>query len=361
METILIIEDDDMIRENMVELFTNEGYKTLAVANGKLGLTEAMKSISDLIVSDIMMPEMDGFEVYKGIRSEPLLSAIPFVFISALSEKSNVRSGMALGVDDYITKPFANTELITVVRNRIEKSKAIRHSLEELKTNLIRSVPHEFLTPLNAVIGFSQLLMDSCIEKTILPKDDVLEYSQCIYIAGQRLLRITQNYILYTELTIREKEIIAKINAKDDVYENVHFFLPQYLYELANIENRRNDLEITMEKADLKIGDRNLRKIIEELLGNAMKFSKNKIKVTGVLKNKEYEISIEDYGNGISETNLKNIDVFRQFDRHYSEQQGMGLGLAIVKKLCSICNCNFKLESELKRGTKATITIEVAN
>ena len=77
METILIIEDDELIRENLIELFTNEGYLTLAAENGKIGLELAIKRIPDMILSDIMMPEMDGFQVYKSIRSEPLLSVIP--------------------------------------------------------------------------------------------------------------------------------------------------------------------------------------------------------------------------------------------------------------------------------------------
>ncbi|HNI91452.1 MAG TPA: response regulator [Leptospiraceae bacterium] len=357
METILIIEDDDLIRENMVELFINEGYHTIAASNGRLGLEEAKNKILDLIISDIMMPEMDGIEVYKNIRSEPILSAIPFLFVSALSEISNVRSGMVLGVDDYITKPFLNSELITVVKNRIEKSRNLRKSLEDLKSNLIRSVPHEFLTPLNAVIGFSQLLMDGCGE---LHKDEIYEYSHYIFSAGQRLLRITRNYILFTDLTMNEKEYKTRASLENEIYENIEYFLSEYLYEIANNENRRQDLNLKLEPANLRISDKNLRKILEELLDNAIKFSKKNINITGQYVNGEYEIMIQDDGDGISMTNLQNIEAFMQFDRKMLEQQGLGLGLAIVKKLSSISKCRFHIESVVGQGTKAFLYIPLA-
>ncbi len=205
MEKILIIEDDELIRENMIELFTNEGYCVFSAENGKKGLEKAIQKIPDIIVSDIMMPEMDGFQVYKSIRSEPLLAVIPFIFLSALSDRLHIRSGMVLGADDYITKPFINTELLEAVKNRIAKSKVLKKTMEDLKLNLIRSVPHEFLTPLNAVLGFSRLLIDGCNDEEGLSKEDILDFGVFIHGAGRKLLRITQNYVLLTELMLNEQ------------------------------------------------------------------------------------------------------------------------------------------------------------
>ena len=359
MDKILIIEDDELIRENLIELFTNEGYSVFASENGKRGLEKALEIVPDIIVSDIMMPEMDGFQVYKSIRSEPLLSVIPFIFLSALSERLHIRSGMVLGADDYITKPFINTELLEAVKNRIQKSKAAKKSMEELKFNLIRSVPHEFLTPLNAVLGFSQLLLDGCNEEEFLSKEDIHDYAFYIHDAGEKLLRITKNYVLFTELSIKQKTPEYRNRIKNEIYQNISKEIPELLFQFAKSENRENDLELKIENANLFFSKKGLNKILEEILINAMKFSrmKTKIIINGFIKDNYYYLTIQDFGRGMSPEEIHRIESFVQFEREVSEQSGLGLGLALVKKLVDIDQGEFWLESEKDKGTIAKLKI----
>lgn len=359
MEKILIIEDDELIRENLIELFTNEGYLVFASENGRKGLLKAFESVPDIIVSDIMMPEMDGFQVYKSIRSEPLLSVIPFIFLSALSDRLHIRSGMVLGADDYITKPFINSELLEAVKNRIQKSKAVKKSMEELKFNLIRSVPHEFLTPLNAVMGFSQLLLDGCNEGDFLSKQDIHDYAFYIHDAGKKLLRITKNYVLFTELSIKQKSPEYKNRVNTETYENIKEEISEILFQFAKSENRENDLEIKIENANLLFSRSGLAKILEEILSNAMKFSKVKTKIiiNGFIKGEHYYITIQDFGKGMTQEEIHKVESFIQFDRQVSEQSGLGLGLALVKKIIDIDQGEFWLESEKEKGTLANIKI----
>ena len=359
MDKILIIEDDELIRENLIELFTNEGYSVFASENGKRGLEKALEIVPDIIVSDIMMPEMDGFQVYKSIRSEPLLSVIPFIFLSALSERLHIRSGMVLGADDYITKPFINTELLEAVKNRIQKSKAAKKSMEELKFNLIRSVPHEFLTPLNAVLGFSQLLLDGCNEEEFLAKEDIHDYAFYIHDAGEKLLRITKNYVLFTELSIKQKTPEYRNRIKNEIYQNISKEIPELLFQFAKSENRENDLELKIENANLFFSKKGLNKILEEILNNAMKFSrmKTKIIINGFIKDNYYYLTIQDFGRGMSLEEIQRIESFVQFEREVSEQSGLGLGLALVKKLVDIDQGEFWLESEKDKGTIAKLKI----
>ncbi len=362
METILIIEDDELIRENMIELFTNEGYSVLAAENGKIGLQIAMERIPDMIVSDIMMPEMDGFQVYKSIRTEPLLSIIPFIFLSALSDQLNIRFGMGLGADDYITKPFVNSELIEAVRNRIAKSRTARKSMEELKIHLVRSVPHEFLTPLNSVLGFSQLLIDACVENEDLPRKDILEFSGYIHSAGRKLLRITRNYVLFTELTLKMKNQSIESQSSDEATCNIDSFIPDFLFDLAKNENRDSNLEINFENVDLLISSKYLKKILEELLDNAMKFSLPhlKISINGFHENRFYRVIVEDSGKGMSLDEIQAIEAFVQFDRAMTEQSGLGLGLSIVRKLIDLHQGEFWMESERGIGTKVNVRLPLA-
>ncbi len=353
---ILIIEDDELIRENMNELFSNEGYQVEVANDGKIGLKKIREIIPDLIVSDIMMPELDGFQVYKSIRDDPNLSIIPFIFLSALSDRKNHRIGMGLGADDYITKPFANSELLTVVKERIEKSKLRKKAMDDLKFNLIRSVPHEFLTPLNSILGFSQLLIEGT-NSNELSTADTKEFAEYINLAGQKLLRLTTNYILLTELTLMSKNPKFTESVLSEITMNIHLSIPEFISNLAKVNNRLEDISVYFESANLKISSKNLMKIVEELLDNAIKFStpKTKILIRGFHEEQFYCISFQDEGIGIHFDDLKKIESFMQFERDKTEQAGLGLGLSIVMKLVDLNQGQFRIESKRGHGTIVTV------
>lgn len=117
MKIILIIEDNDDIRENTCELLELEGYRVLAADNGKTGLILAKENKPDVILCDIMMPEADGYEVFNALKDDPDTSSIPFVFLTASVEKKAVETGFGMGAKGYIQKPFDPQELFEVITN----------------------------------------------------------------------------------------------------------------------------------------------------------------------------------------------------------------------------------------------------
>jgi CRP-like cAMP-binding protein/ActR/RegA family two-component response regulator len=119
---ILLIEDNFEMRENTSEIMELANYKVITAVNGKEGVEKAKKHLPDLIICDIMMPEMDGYGVLYMLSKDPLTCAIPFVFLTAKAEKSEFRKGMNLGADDYVTKPFEEMELLKVIESRLERS-----------------------------------------------------------------------------------------------------------------------------------------------------------------------------------------------------------------------------------------------
>lgn len=121
MKKILIIEDDTIMRENTAEILELARYEVLTAPNGKLGATLAKEKLPDLIVCDIMMPELDGYGVLHILSKDPKTAAIPFIFLTAKAEKSEMRKGMELGADDYLTKPFEDTELLSAIESRLKK------------------------------------------------------------------------------------------------------------------------------------------------------------------------------------------------------------------------------------------------
>lgn len=122
MKTILLIEDDTALRENTAELLELSGYRVHTAANGKIGIEQAQGKKPDIIICDIMMPEVDGYQVLERLTKDSNTSQIPFVFLSAKTEHKEVRKGMDLGADDYLTKPFEEEELLSAVESRLAKA-----------------------------------------------------------------------------------------------------------------------------------------------------------------------------------------------------------------------------------------------
>jgi anti-anti-sigma factor len=134
MTTILAIEDESQIRENIQEILCLEGFNVLTAAHGKIGLQLAQEHIPDLIVCDVMMPELDGHQVLLALRQDPNTIRIPFIFLSANAAKADFRKGMSLGADDYLTKPFTHNELLEAISTRLDKQQQILQSYtQELK------------------------------------------------------------------------------------------------------------------------------------------------------------------------------------------------------------------------------------
>jgi two-component system, sensor histidine kinase and response regulator len=115
MRKILVIEDEETVRENILELLDAEGFEAIAAQNGRIGVNLAQQHLPDLILCDVRMPELDGYGVLKALRSEPATVAIPLIFLTAKAAKTDLSYGLELGANAYITKPFTLTELLGAI------------------------------------------------------------------------------------------------------------------------------------------------------------------------------------------------------------------------------------------------------
>ncbi len=131
---ILVIEDNADMRDNIAEILELAGYEVITAANGKEGLKLAKSGKPDLIICDIMMPELDGYGVLAVLSQEPTTSDIPFIFLTAKAEKQDMRKGMEMGADDYLTKPFTDTDLINAIKARFERHDRIKNIVQNTET-----------------------------------------------------------------------------------------------------------------------------------------------------------------------------------------------------------------------------------
>ena len=178
MKKILLIEDNPEIRDNTSEILELAGYKVAAAENGKVGLEVAIANKPDLIICDIMMPDIDGYTVLTELQKQPRLAHIPFIFMTAKVEREDLRLGMELGADDYITKPFTPVELLSAIRARMkkqqqyssqyneerERAKALKQKIGELeqlsqtREELLVRVTEELRDPMSNISLAIQML-----------------------------------------------------------------------------------------------------------------------------------------------------------------------------------------------------------
>jgi CheY-like chemotaxis protein len=136
MKRILVIEDEQLVRCNIIELLEAEGFEPIEAENGHVGITRAWEHKPDLIICDVMMPEMDGYKVLNLLRQEPATALIPFIFLTAKADKTSLRQAMEMGADDYLTKPFTKNELLGAVVARQKKQATLAQQIEQITTAL---------------------------------------------------------------------------------------------------------------------------------------------------------------------------------------------------------------------------------
>jgi DNA-binding NarL/FixJ family response regulator len=139
MKRILVIEDEPEMRRNITTLLRHTDFEPIAAENGRLGLELARREKPDLILCDIMMPELDGFGVLRALQDDEQLSRVPFIFLTAKGDKHELRSGMNLGADDYLTKPVGNTDLVHAIEMRLRRSE--QHGRREFKPDFSSAEP----------------------------------------------------------------------------------------------------------------------------------------------------------------------------------------------------------------------------
>lgn len=359
MTKILVVEDDKDVRQNICDLLEAEKYHVVTANNGLEALEVLQDYFPDLIICDVMMPEMNGHELLEKIATIVNYASIPFVFLTAKADPNDHRNSMNLGADDYLTKPFTREQLLSVIKARLKKSAIVEEKyavqIDDLRSNIAVSLPHELRTPLTGIMGFSEYLLDN-IDTT--DKDELKEYLTYIYNSGKRLNRLVENYISFNELQLKRLNPVASLSPITKQLQILEYTV-QIAQNVAFEHERHDDLDFDLDDCLINVAEKDFEKICTELIDNAFRFSKSgqKVHVSAKELNGNIKFKIRDHGIGINQIQLQRLGGFVQVDRSKNEQQGSGLGLTIARQLVELLGGTFEIESKEKFGTTISFTL----
>lgn len=357
MKKILVIEDEQDVRINLVEILELEEFEVITAEHGEEGLMLAKTLCPDLILCDVLMPKKNGYEVLTAVRNDPLITLTPLILLTAKVSKQDMREGMRLGADDYLTKPFTIDELLAAVHTQLKKHDLIAEQMEELRSSLTFMLPHELLTPLNVILGFSAFLQNP---KKLPPNDEIAMMGKAIYENGHRLQRLVENYLLYAELKVLEYEQPIHSIWQDPLLVETKSFLQDLSITPAKRAKRQEDFTYDLADATIHLAPKAFVKILEELLDNAFKFSSagSPVHLCSTSDDQQFMLSVSDKGRGMTNEQIAKIGAFMQFDRKKYEQQGVGLGLALVYRLAALNRGQVRIDSKPDQGTTVTVTFD---
>jgi CheY-like chemotaxis protein/DNA-binding transcriptional regulator YhcF (GntR family) len=210
MKKILLIEDDELLRENTAELLELANYKVFSAENGKIGIAEAKKQLPDIILCDIMMPELNGYGVLQILSKEPETKNIPFIFLSAKSEHKDIRKGMDLGADDYITKPFDESELFSAIESRLARVAIYKENKDKVGSTELYYAENELKT-LNHLKNF---FADNVEEFSFISGEEIYnegDNSNFVFLISEGLVKTFK-------IDEQGKELVTGIHKEDDFF-----------------------------------------------------------------------------------------------------------------------------------------------
>jgi CheY-like chemotaxis protein/two-component sensor histidine kinase len=351
---IVVIDDEINIRETISDILTMQGYEVITASGGKEGCRLIRLEKPDMVLCDIMMPDMDGYEVLKRVRSEDHLKSLPFLFVSAKNDAESVRLGMNLGSDDYLTKPFKATELVEAIESKLQRFKQFKESLQQeinsLQDHFSKYGFQELNVPVNGMMGVVDFMQEY---------DQMLQSSERLELLGQlrnsivRLRRSYTNLLLYLKLVSGERVYDAKWTClSSEVLELVKAKLKHFYPEGYTVQ-------FDLAEARLPIHEQAFKLILFELSDNANKFGglKEQPMVRGFWSEdqQQYHLLVQDHGKGLDASELNKVLSAVRANRDLVEEHGWGLGLYLAKHLAEQAGATFQIKSKKGSGT----TIEV--
>jgi two-component system, sensor histidine kinase and response regulator len=356
-KSILIVDDVSKNIQVLATYLKQEGYKLNFAQNGQEALKHAQRQPFDLILLDIMMPEMDGFEVCRQIKKNKTTSDIPIIFITAKSDIESVTRSFEAGGVDYITKPFNGAELIARVKTHLNlKDKEMKlMELNETKDKFFSIIAHDLRNPFFNLMGLSDLLGSNINDYS---QDEIVDIANAMSVSAKQGYDLLENLLDWSLVQSgRISYMPEKVNLLKVAKTNAGLFE-------SNIRVKNIGISLLIDK-ELKVyADENMiTTVLRNLISNAIKFSVrgSDVVIDAVRKDNEVLVSVTDQGTGISKENLdKLFKISTKVSVKGTENEsGTGLGLVLCKEFVELNGGKIWAETKLGKGTTMRFTLPV--
>ncbi len=349
---ILIVDDTPENLKLLAKTLSAQGYEVRAVTNGSMALSAIQTDPPDLVLLDIRMPEMNGYEVCQQLKSDVKTYDIPVIFLSALDATLDKVTAFEVGGVDYITKPFQTEEVIARVENQltitrlrnklVAQNEALLHSNQQLE-QFAYVVSHDLQQPLQGILGFARLLGFK-FEKNL--GDEGLEFVERITTASTQMKELIDDLLTYSRVGVQAKaqEPTDCGTLVSQVLDNMQMAIEQ------------QQATITYDSLPTVMGDSvQLAALFQNLISNAIKFQRpgepSQVRISAELCQNEWRFAIQDNGIGMEPTHFEQI--FQAFQRIHSSKDypGTGIGLATCKKVVERHGGRIWVESQPGSGS----------
>jgi len=343
---ILIVEDENDCAELLSYNLQKENYETVIARNGKEAIEAVQRRTPDAVLLDVMMPELNGWEVCGFLRKSAKGKTLPIIMLTALSDEDDRVKGLSLGADDYLAKPYSMKELVLKIKKQIDRQQTIHRlqTREQEQDTSVQYMIHELQNSLTAIGGFSSLA---------LRKGESSKYMRTINLAASHAESLLNDASLLSRLEQGKELLTAQPVAIGLLVEETI----EFLQDTA----KRKQIEITAvnSSASLVHGNKTaIKQVLINLISNAVKYNRDggMVKISFDSSTDWVNISIQDEGSGIAQTEIDRI-----FDKFYraagSERvKGAGLGLYIVKHLVEAMGGRVTVVSRPGIGSTFTVS-----
>ena len=376
---ILIVEDENDCAELLSYHLQKDNYQTVIAHNGKEAIDAVQRQAPDAILLDIMMPELNGWEVCRILRESTKGKSLPIIMLTALSEDEERVKGLSLGADDYLSKPYSVKELLLKLRKHIDRQDTIKHlkAREQQQDTTLRYIVHELKGSLHVIGGFSS---------HALRKDESNKYFKTINTAASQAERVLHEAPLLSllatrgeNLSIKQVDIGPLTSEADACFHDAvkkkvahqQVSAVSLISDIAEttrvlIGGKPVSVEVTTPFMDVMISTDNvkLRQILTNLVSNAVKFTEQgKITITLSVIGSWMEIAVSDTGIGIKEEELHKIFTayVRIEDAKTKKYEGMGLGLTISRNFAELLGGSISVTSIYGKGTTFVVSLPIEN
>lgn len=348
-EKILIVDDVPDNVEILEQFFKTQGYEILKAFGGKEAIEKAEKETPDLILLDIMMPDLDGFEVCRILKQERThFKSIPILMVTAKDDLESKVKGLSLGADDYITKPFDMQELHARVKSALRLKHALDalKELNELKNQFLAMASHDIKAPISRI----EKTMDQLLEKKEKLSKDQSESLKNIKRQAQDIFNLISDLLNVTKIEAGKMGLQKKKISVSELLEEV------CKMNVMTAQSKQISLDRNIDpKVEITADPDRLLEVFDNLLTNAIKFTPKGKKIKIVLQSQKegVEVQVSDQGIGIPESELPRIfDRFSKLSPQPTQgESGTGLGLSITKQIIDLHGGKIQVESKPDHGS----------